>query len=303
MWFPFFIIYSLFDNKVVAICARAAYSLTLDSFSTSTTALGAGLVASLVNFFYKGRMKDLRNDRRTLKSIAVGLVGACVVWVGVFINNLRLSQRVFTNPPSLIFSWSHRTKGIEFMPGMPGTISSKFLQDRDQYSVEISSKSEYDVPISTKVLFRLPYVLENFSVTKSGDVTSTFEPFIEPVRFVIYGNAKFLGNKNDKIYLLTLKDMPPHGKIRIVLLLNHNPQTRMIISGDISAPLHYPLPPPLSVGGPLDNYVIAEWNFAYGKQVAMGESYAPFQVDNNKIVSMGDFGPIPPNLSQAYEVP
>jgi len=250
-------------------------------------------------------MSDLRrNIKRGLRSIAIGMAGASIVWVFVFVHNFWVSHRVYADPPWLAFNWIH-PDGIEIMPGMQA-ITPEFLQSRSQYIVEITAKSEngVNIPLSANVVFQFPYVVEKFSGTKLGDEDWTFEPVRPPIPFVARGYLRIFGDKEYRNYMLAIKNMPPNGKIRIVLLLDKNPHDRGIISGAGAFSGTNPLlGPPRPIGGPLQNYIHLYQAFSYGGQVSHIEAYAPFVVDCNGMVHMGQFGPAPKNLMREAELP
>jgi len=254
----------------------------------------------------------IRNWRFNWKQYIADGLGAFGVfscaWGVIFFYNLHAAYRVFANPPQVSITWTH-PDAFEVMPNGPKDITPEFLQSHHQYEIKVKSAKENIVPISVLVRFQFPYFVEQNAMYRQNVAEAEFYPE-RSVRLIISGQyIHFFGENLNRIYILSIPNMPPSGgEVRIVLILDSNPQGQAFGVGGRIPPNEKPpndenppvVPPPSRLGPP-NEYIRIRSTFSYGGQIGYRETYAPFHDGSDNTLNLGPLGPVPPRLPISYE--
>jgi len=278
----------------------AGASLAVSSRGTTGFALLCGFVSWLYECFSRenGVRPMLKNWRALLKSAAIGLG----IWLAVVAWNSSQAYKVFSQPQQLDITWLQRTGGLEVIPGATTqTITPAYLRDRKEYTVELDSSKGNIVLFSFAVLFQLPFPVEGWKADLNGVGGLTFLPVSSFPVVIASPNAQISGPRLHRQYMLSVPYMPPTGKIRMLLLMNHNPQATVI---QIGKPTHKPPPvfPSMPLRGALYEYLHVYISILYGGQVLNRETYAPLTVSKEKTISLGAFSQPPKHLHITTDV-
>ncbi|HWY56601.1 MAG TPA: hypothetical protein VNZ03_19200 [Terriglobales bacterium] len=288
--------------------AKASASLSLSSLSLTYLAVFALVWVGVFQFFQHGGLALMKKGLLdALKSLAVTSLGFVVLFLIVFLWNFHnVYEVVVVHPPRVQITWTRLAAGLEVMPGIgPQSLTPQSLGNRSQYIIEVTPVEGTTISSNTVILFQFPYVVEEPKLN-AWNTQASFGPAVSPLPVILGGNVRIIGQQEYRHWRLVISDMLPNGKVRLVVLLNPDYQDMMMVFNAGKVPKHEPPPlpmPPPPLHGPLYEYICAYTQFVYGGQIGHTEIYAPFQVNTKKVVSIGNVGNPPKNLSVTFEVP
>jgi hypothetical protein len=233
-----------------------------------------------------------------------GLVAASLIWIPLFCWNLHRGFYLSRNPPNIAINWVRQNGGFLVMPGGPRTISPEYTKYRDQYILTVTRRDHSDTTATVSLTIRLPYAVENYDIPLKANLSEvTFEPVRLSMPVILGGkNVNIYGESLYKNYVLYLKEATKDINLKLVLLVNRDYRPPLIASGKPTP--HHKLPElsPQHPRGPFWEYVVLSSTVAYEGVFFNFNAYAPFNVDGEGKISLGEFGFAPSGLSTAVEI-
>jgi hypothetical protein len=299
----------------VGTALKAALWATVHiSFSTSYLSMALGLLIECIGIFFllhdakPAGMRGWRMVKAWCKSafskrdrwIVLGL--GLFFFLAPFFVNFWKAMHVFVwNHPYVQATWQQEDGGFEMMPSINEQITPSYLRDHKQYVMTIDYAKTNTVPASLQMLFQFPYPVDHWMVNTYGDVVSgtfSIDMPLEPV-IINNNNLTISGEPHYLNWVLKTSQINPGGRIRLVVILNNNAEGEVASMGK-SGPNNEP--PPTKVANLSLAFVDISTKVTFGGQSAATEAFAPFYIDENKVVSLGNFG-LPPNpLPRTYKV-
>lgn len=178
-------------------------------------------------------------------------------------------------------------------PSFTGKIDERFLADKKQYSFTVSNSTDESFKDVSWVL-QFPYPVEESFVSEEIGCTQA--------RFSVAGGGLMLIPSGGEIevsrrpksrsYSLSVVELQPKGVIKLLILLNseRDPRGKRL---PLAERQRYQVPRV----DPSLTYVYGSYKILAGNQVLDDLYYAPFSLDESKIVSLGLSQAAPTNLA------
>lgn len=186
--------------------------------------------------------------------------------------------------------------GFTIKPTGPGRVTSELFADRKQYSLTVSNMSQ-DVMKDISWVVQLPYPVEHHALrteVRSGVVRFAPAGGGFAVTVANGGTAEILRQPMSSSYELTISELQGNGVVELLLVLNswRDPRGKEIPKGEN---LRYFIPQT----GPQYTYIHGTYKIIVGDQAIEASFYAPFSLDDKKIVSLGSPTDAPTSLMRS----